>query len=73
MQSVLVRDQAGHERKTTRTLIATRFLAAGTHNANAAAPVLDDAILAAMSTGIAGPAGTVDVAAEIMMKNVLSQ
>ncbi|MDQ3340605.1 MAG: hypothetical protein M4D80_36065 [Myxococcota bacterium] len=70
---ILVRDQAGHERKATRTLMATRFLVDGSHNASAASLVLDDAILAAMSGSIAGQAGTIDVAAEIMMKNVLSQ
>ena len=70
---VMVRDEAGHERNATRTLVATRFLADGAHNVNAAALVLDDAILAAMSGGIAGQAGNVDVAAEIMAKQVLSQ
>src|SRR5688500_4393245 len=70
---VLVRDQAGHERKAVRTLVATRLLPDGAHNAQAASLVLDDAILAAMSGGIAGQAGDVDVAAEIMAKTVLSQ
>ena len=70
---ILVRDEAGHERKSTRTLMATRFLVDGAHNASAASLVLDNAILAAMSGGIAGQAGDVDVAAEIMDKDVLSQ
>ena len=70
---ILVRDQAGHERKATRTLMLTRFIVDGAHNASAASLVLDNAILAAMSGGIAGEAGDVDVAAEIMAKDVLSQ
>lgn len=70
---ILVRDQAGHERKAVRTLMATRFLVDGAHNTSAASLVLDNAILAAMSGGIAGQAGDVNVAAEIMAKDVLSQ
>ena len=70
---VLVRDEAGHERKATRTLMATRFLPDGEHNANAAALVLDNAVLAAMSSGIASQAGNVDVAGEILSRPILSQ
>jgi hypothetical protein len=70
---ILVKDQAGHERKGTRTLMAAKFLADGAHNAGAASLVLDDAILASMSAGIASQAGTVDVAGEILARDVLSQ
>lgn len=70
---IVARDEAGHERWAIRTLMATRFLPEGAHAAGAAALVLDDAILAAMSDGIASEAGDVDVAAEIMARDILSQ
>lgn len=70
---VLVRDDAGHERKGDRTLLAMRLLAAGAHDRTAASLVLDNATLAAMSDGLAAQAGTVDVAGEIMARDVLSQ
>jgi hypothetical protein len=71
--SVLARDVLGHERKGDRTLLAARFLPDGMHNPSAASLVLDDAILASMGDGLAGEAGTVDVAGEIMARDVLSQ
>lgn len=70
---VLARDQAGHERKGDRSVIAARFLNAGDHNMHAASLVLDDAILAAMGEGLASQAGTVDVAGEILARPILSQ
>lgn len=71
--SVLVTDEAGHQRKGDRTLLAARFLPDGSHNPHAASLVLDDAILASMGEGLAAEAGNVDVAGEIMARDVLSQ
>jgi hypothetical protein len=70
---ILARDAAGHERKGDRTLLATRYLAEGNHGANAASIVLTDAILSAMGAGLAGQAGTIDVAGEILSRSILSQ
>jgi hypothetical protein len=71
--SVLATDEAGHTRKGDRTLLAARFLPDGAHNPHAASLVLDDAILASMGEGLAAEAGDVDVAGEIMARDVLSQ
>src|SRR5262245_60144970 len=70
---ILATDLAGHARKGDRALLAARFLADDAPNGQAAAIVLTDATLAAMSGGLAGQAGDVDVAGEIMMKQYLSQ
>src|SRR5215470_6709497 len=70
---ILATDTAGHARKGDRTLLAARLLPDNAPNAQAASIVLSDATLAAMSGGLAGQAGDVDVAGEIMMKPVLSQ
>jgi hypothetical protein len=70
---ILATDETGHERKADRTLIATRFLPDGEMNTNAASLVLDNAILSAMSDSIAGYASDVNVAAEILSRDVLSQ
>src|ERR1043165_2046820 len=70
---ILASDDAGHTRKGDRTLLAARLLADGEYNAEAAALVLDDTILGAMSDSIAGYASDVDVAGEIMARDVLSQ
>nr|MBA2544205.1 hypothetical protein [Deltaproteobacteria bacterium] len=71
--NVLVTDDAGHTRKGDRTLLAARFLPEGAHNPAAASLILDDAILASMGEGLAAEAGGVDVAAEIMARDILSQ
>jgi hypothetical protein len=71
--NVLVTDEAGHTRKGDRTLLAARLLPEGAHNPVAASLILDDAILASMGEGLAAEAGTVDVAAEIMARDILSQ
>jgi hypothetical protein len=70
---ILASDTAGHTRKGDRTLLAARLLPDNAPNAQAASIVLSDATLAAMSSGLAGQAGDVDVAGEIMAKTVLSQ
>jgi hypothetical protein len=70
---ILASDATGHTRKGDRTLLAARLLPDNAPNAQAASMVLSDATLAAMSGGLAGQAGDVDVAGEIMMKPVLSQ
>lgn len=71
--NVLATDDAGHTRQGDRTLLAARFLPEDAHNTTAASLVLDDAILASMGEGLAGEAGDVDVAAEILQRDVLSQ
>lgn len=71
--NVLATDAAGHTRKGDRTLLAARFLPEGAHNPLAASIVLDDAILSSMGEDLAGEAGEVNVAAEIMQRDVLSQ
>jgi len=70
---VLATDDAGHTRQGDRTLLAARFLPDGAHNPVAASVILDDAILASMGDGLAGEAGAIDVAAEILQRDVLSQ
>jgi hypothetical protein len=71
--SVLATDDAGHTRKGDRTLLAATFLPESQHNPVAASLVLDDAILASLGDGLAAEAGEVDVAAEILQRDVLSQ
>ncbi len=70
---ILATDEAGHTRKGDRTLLAARFLPDGDFNPAAANLVLTDAVLAAMSDGIASYATDVDVAGEILAREVLSQ
>ncbi len=70
--AILASDQAGHARKANRSILAARYLADGAHNRDGAAMVLSDAIVAAMGAGLASEAGDVDVAAEIMARDVLS-
>jgi len=70
---IVATDAAGHVRKGDRTLLATRFLPAGEHDPIAASLVLDNATLAAMSGGLTGQTGTIDVAGEILSRDVLSQ
>lgn len=70
---ILATDEAGHERKADRTLLAARFLPDGSYNTTAANLVLTNAVLAAMSDSIASYASDVDVAAEILSRDVLSQ
>jgi hypothetical protein len=71
--AVLATDEAGHTRKGDRTLLAARMLPDGDYNASAANLVLTNAVLAAMSDSIASYATGVDVAGEIMARDVLSQ
>jgi hypothetical protein len=70
---ILATDELGHERKGDRTLLAARFLPDTDFNGDAAALVLDNTILGAMSDSIADYATDVDVAGEIMSRSVLSQ
>lgn len=70
---VLARDANGHERKGDRTLLAARLLPEATHNQDAAALVLDNAILAALGSDLASTTGTVDIAGEILSRPILSQ
>lgn len=71
--AILASDKAGHTRKANRSTLSAGYLAAGAHNPNGAAMVLTDAIVAAMGAGLASEAGDVDVAAEILSRDVLSQ
>ena len=71
--AILGTDEAGHTRKGDRTLLAAPFLADGAYNASAANLVLTNAILAAMSASLASYATDVDVAGEILARDVLSQ
>ncbi|HUQ07622.1 MAG TPA: hypothetical protein VM261_34245 [Kofleriaceae bacterium] len=71
--AILATDQASHTRKANRSILSASYLPAGAHNANGAAMILSDAIVAAMGEGLAGEAGDVDVAAEILARDVLSQ
>ncbi len=70
---ILVTDTAGHERKADRSLLAARFLPDGEYNGTAANLVLTSAVLAAMNDSVASYATGVDVAGEILSRNVLSQ
>lgn len=70
---VLATDTDGHTRKGDRALLAARFLEEGAYNEGAANLVLTSAVLAAMTDGIQSYATGVDVAGEIMAKDVLSQ
>ena len=70
---VTVTDDLGHVRRADRTLLAARFLPDVEHNTAAASLVLDNTLLAAMSGGIASEAGDVNVAAEILARQYLSQ
>lgn len=71
--TVRVTDDNGHVRKADRTLLASRFLPDTDHNTKAASLVLDNTLLASMSSGIVGQAGDVNVAAEILARPYLSQ
>lgn len=71
--AILATDEAGHTRKGDRTLLAAPFLPDGAYNTDAANLVLTNAVLAAMSDGIASYATDVDVAGEILAREVLSQ
>ncbi len=71
--AILATDEAGHTRKGDRTLLSARFLPDAAHNLEAARLVLDDTILGAMSEGIAAYGASVNVAAEILARDVLSQ
>jgi hypothetical protein len=71
--AILASDKAGHTRKANRSILSASYLAAGAHNKQGAAMVLTDAIVASMGAGLASEAGDVDVAAEILARDVLSQ
>lgn len=71
--AIAARDRAGHARKANRSVLSANYLAAGAHNREAATLVLTDAVVQAMAAGLAGEAGDVDVAAEILARDVLSQ
>ncbi len=71
--AILATDRAGHTREADRAILAASYLAAGAHNPDGAAMVLTDAIVAAMGAGLASEAGDVDVAGEILARDVLSQ
>ncbi len=70
--AVLATDAQGHTQKGDRTLLSARFLADGAINAQAAAVVVDDAMLAAMGSGVAAQAGDIDVAGLILAMPTLS-
>lgn len=70
---VLATDTDGHTRKGDRALMTTRFLPDDAYNTGAANLVLTSAVLAAMTDGIQSYATGVDVAGEIMARDVLSQ
>lgn len=71
--SIDARDVNAHVRHADRTLLSARWLPEGDHNTSAAAMVLNDEIVASMAEGLVGEAAGVDVAAEIMARDVLSQ
>ncbi len=71
--AIVTRDRAMHARKASRSVIAADYLAAGAHNPEGAALALTDEVVAGMAEGLAGEAGDVDVAAEILARDVLSQ
>jgi hypothetical protein len=66
-------DVEGHVRQADRTLLSARFLPEGEANREAAGLVLTDEILASMGGGLAGDTSSIDVAAEILSRDVLSQ
>jgi hypothetical protein len=70
---VVARDTKGHERQAHRSLLSARWLAEGAANPEGAGLILTDEILSTMGDGLAGDAADIDVAAEIMAQDVLSQ
>lgn len=70
---VVAHDTKDHQRQAHRSLISARWLPEGAANPEGAGLVLTDGILATMGEGLAGDAADVDVAAEIMERDVLSQ
>jgi hypothetical protein len=70
---VVARDAKGNQRQAHRSLISARWLPEGAANPDGAGMILTDEILATMGEGLAGEAADVDVAAEIMARDVLSQ
>lgn len=70
---VLARDVDGHERQAHRTLLsAPLYRPEGELARGAAGLVLTDAVLAAMAGSLGQSAGDIDVAGEILMRDVLS-
>jgi hypothetical protein len=70
---VLATDTDGHTRKGDRALMTTRFLENGKYNPGAANLVLTSAVLSAMNDSVQSYATGVDVAGEILARDVLSQ
>ena len=70
---IVARDTKGHERQAHRSLLSARWLAEGAANPEGAGLILTDEILSTMGEGLAGDAADIDVAAEIMAQDVLSQ
>ena len=70
---IVARDTKDHQRQAHRSLLSARWLPEGDANPDGAAMILTDEILASMGEGFAGEAADVDVAAEIMARDVLSQ
>ena len=70
---VLATDTDGHTRKGDRALMTANFLENGTYNTGAANLVLTSAVLSAMNDSVQSYATGVDVAGEILARDVLSQ
>jgi hypothetical protein len=70
---VLATDTDGHTRKGDRALMTARYLENGQYNTGAANLVLTSAVLSAMNDSVQSYATGVDVAAEILARDVLSQ
>lgn len=70
---VLATDTDGHTRKGDRALMTARFLENGAYNTGAANLVLTSAVLSAMNDSVQSYATGVDVAGEILARDVLSQ
>lgn len=70
---VLATDTDGHTRKGDRALLAANFLEDGKYSTGAANLVLTSAVLSAMNDSVQSYATGVDVAGEILARDVLSQ
>ncbi len=69
---IVATDIDAHARQANRSLLEARFAPEGSANPGGASIVFTDAILAAMSSGLAGNVAAVDVAGEILAMPVLS-
>jgi hypothetical protein len=70
---IVAHDAKDHQRQAHRSLLSARWLPEGAANVDGAGLVLTDAILSTMGEDLAGEAADIDVAAEIMAQDVLSQ